>query len=77
MKKLLSLMLVLIVALSLAASVSAAEFPYVYDEAQVLTAGEETELAERLEKLGSTCGHRIVAVTVDDVPGGEDRKSVG
>jgi uncharacterized membrane protein YgcG len=75
MKKLLSLMLVLIVALSLAASVSAAEFPYVYDEAQVLTAGEETALAERLEKLGSTCGHRIVAVTVDDVPGG-DRDAV-
>ena len=71
MKKLFSLMLALIVALSMVISVSAAEPSHVYDEAQVLTPEQEAALSEKLEKLGSTYSRQIIAVTVADVPGGD------
>ena len=71
MKKLFSLMLALIIALSMVISVSAAEPSHVYDEAQVLTPEQEAALSAKLEKLGSTYSRQIIAVTVADVPGGD------
>lgn len=71
MKKLFSLMLVLIVALSMVISVSAAEPNYVYDEAQVLSQAQETELSAMLEKLSSTYNRQIIAVTIAEVSGGD------
>lgn len=71
MKKIFSLMLVLIAALSMVISVSAAEPNYVYDDAQVLSQEQEAELSAKLEKLGSTYNRQIIAVTIAAVPGGD------
>ena len=65
MKKMFSLMLVLIAALSMVISVSAAEPNYVYDDAQVLSQEQEAELSAKLEKLGSTYNRQIIAAVPD------------
>lgn len=68
-RKLLSLLLVVVLCLSLAVSVTAASDADVYDEADLLTSAEEAQLAEKLSALGSTYNAQIVVMTVSSTNG--------
>ena len=68
-RKLFSLLLVAVLCLSLAVSVTAASDADVYDEADLLTSAEEAQLAEKLSALGSTYNAQIVGMTVSSTNG--------
>ena len=70
-KRLFSAILVLMLLLSMAVSVSAATDAFVYDDAGLLTEGERTDLANRLAQLGSTYNAQIVVVTIPSAEGND------
>lgn len=73
-RKLFSVLLVLVLCLSMAISVSAATADFVYDEAGLLSRGEASELESKLARISDTYDAQIVVVTVDDaVDGNFDR----
>ena len=71
MKKLFSMLLVLVVVLSMAVSVSAATDQFVYDEAGLLTEQEAAYLSGRLSGLSSTYNAQIVVATIPSVQGSD------
>ena len=75
MKKFCSMMLVLVLVLSMAASVSAATDQFVYDEAGLLTAQEAADLSGRLSVLSSTYNAQIVVITIPSA-GGNDPDAI-
>ena len=70
-KRLFSAILVLMLLLSMAVSVSAATDAFVYDEAGLLTEGERADLANRLHKLSDTYNAQIVVVTIPSAEGND------
>ena len=70
-KRLFSAILVLMLLLSMAVSVSAATDAFVYDEAGLLTEGERADLANRLHKLSDTYNAQIVVVTIPSSEGND------
>ena len=68
-KKLFSALLVLILVLSMAATVSAATDEFVYDAARLLSQREEAALVDKLEQLSDTYGAQIVVMTLDSTNG--------
>ena len=70
-KRLFSGILVLMLLLSMAVSVSAATDAFVYDEAGLLTEGERADLANRLHKLSDTYNAQIVVVTIPTAEGND------
>lgn len=68
-RKLLSLLLVVVLCLSLAVSVTAVSDADVYDEADLLTNAEEAQLTEKLSVFGSTYNAQIVVMTVSSTNG--------
>ena len=71
MKKLFSLLLVLVLVLSMVVSVSAATDAFVYDDAGLLTEGERADLANRLARLSDTYNAQIVVVTIPSAEGND------
>ena len=70
-KRLFSAILVLMLLLSMAVSVSAATDAFVYDEAGLMTEGERADLANRLHKLSDTYNAQIVVVTIPSSEGND------
>ena len=70
-KRLFSAILVLMLLLSMAVSVSAATDAFVYDEAGLLTEGERSDLANRLAQLSDTYNAQIVVVTIPSAEGND------
>ena len=70
-KKLFSTILVLILVLGMAISVSAATNEFVYDEAGLLTQREEAALSEKLERISETYDAQIVVATVSELDYGD------
>ena len=70
-KRLFSAILVLMLLLSMAVSVSAATDAFVYDEAGLLTEGERADLANRLAQLSGTYNTQIVVVTIPTAEGND------
>ena len=70
-KRLFSAILVLMLLVTMAVSVSAATDAFVYDEAELLTEGERAELANRLHKLSDTYNAQIVVVTIPSAEGND------
>ena len=70
-KRLFSAILVLMLLLSMAVSVSAATDAFVYDEAGLLTEGERTNLTNRLAQLSDTYNAQIVVVTIPSAEGND------
>lgn len=70
-KRLFSGILVLMLLLSMAVSVSAATDAFVYDEAGLLTEGERTDLTNRLAQLSDTYNAQIVVVTIPSDEGND------
>ena len=70
-KRLFSAILVLMLLLSMAVSVSAATDAFVYDDAGLLTEGERSELSGRLAQLSDTYDAQIVVATVASVEDGD------
>lgn len=68
-KRLFSVILVLMLALSMAVSVSAATDAFVYDEAGLLTEGARADLANRLSQLSDTYDAQIVVATIPSAEG--------
>ena len=71
MKKLFSVMLVLILVLSMTVSVSAATDQFVYDDAGLLTAEETASLTARLSQLSDTYDAQIVVATISSAQGND------
>ena len=71
MKKLCSMMLVLVLLLSMAVSVSAATDRFVYDDADLLTDQEEATLSGRLSGLSGTYNAQIVVATIPSAQGND------
>lgn len=67
-KRFLGLLLALLLFVGLSLSVGAAA-PRLVDEADLLTAAEETELLTRLDEVSTTYGADVVVVTVDSTGG--------
>ncbi|MBQ8355126.1 MAG: TPM domain-containing protein [Oscillospiraceae bacterium] len=70
-KRLFSAILVLMLLLSMAVSVSAATDAFVYDEAGLLTEVERADLANRLARLSDTYNAQIVVVTIPSAEGND------
>jgi uncharacterized protein len=68
-KKLFSMILILVLAVSMAVSVSAAD-GFVYDDADLLPASQESSLSRKLAQLSDTYDAQIVVATVPTVSGG-------
>lgn len=75
MRKILSLVLLLVLCIGLVTAVSAADDPvYLVDEAELLTAGERLSLEEKLQQLSQEYNTQIVVYTTDYTGGaGADR----
>ena len=69
MKRVISLFLVLILCLSLAAQVSAAQLPRLVDSADLLLDGQEAELLTRLDQLSQELQVDVVVVTMESLGG--------
>ena len=70
MKKLLSVFLALLLCLSLAATAFASgQDTFVIDEADLLTASEETELTRKLQSLSDQYGAQIIVATMPSLQG--------
>ena len=70
-KRLFSAILVLMLLVSMAVSVSAATDAFVYDEAGLLTEGERADLENRLAQLSGTYNAQIVVVTIASAEGSD------
>ena len=70
-KRLFSTILVLLLVLSMAVSVSAATDAFVYDDAGLLTEGERAALSGRLEQLSDTYNAQIVVATIPSAEGND------
>lgn len=70
-KRLFSAILVLMLLVSMAVSVSAATDAFVYDDAGLLTEGERADLANRLAQLSDTYNAQIVVVTIPSAEGND------
>lgn len=71
-KKLFSVLLAVVLILSLAVSVSAASAADIYDEADLLTGEEETQLAQKLSEISKQFNAQLVIMTVPSVDGSVD-----
>lgn len=69
-RKLIPLLLFLTLCLGLAASVSASNTDFLYDDANLLTASQERTLREMLQDISHTYDAQIVVCTVSSTPGG-------
>ena len=67
-KRIFGLLFALLLCAGLSLSVGAAA-PRLVDEADLLTAAEETELLTRLDEVSAACGADVVVVTVDSTGG--------
>ena len=70
-KRLFSTILVLLLVLSMAVSVSAATDAFVYDDAGLLTEAERIELSGRLAQLSDAYNAQIVVVTIPSAQGND------
>lgn len=70
-KRLFSTILVLLLVLSMAVSVSAAADTFVYDDAGLLTEGERAALSGRLAQLSDTYNAQIVVATIPSAQGND------
>ena len=70
-RNIISLILALVLCVSLAVSVSASYDVGVWDEADLLTSREETQLSEKLSKISNEYGAEIVIMTLES-SGGRD-----
>lgn len=68
-RKIISAILALTLCFCLAISVSATETAHVYDDASLLTAGEEAALAEKLADLSQQYNAQILVVTIESLDG--------
>ena len=71
-RKLLTMLLVVVLCLSLTISVSAASEADIYDEADLLSSAEETQIAEKLSSIGQQFDAQIVIMTVSSTDGSID-----
>ena len=71
-RKLLSMLFVVVLCLSLAVSAFAASGADIYDEADLLSSAEETQIAEKLSKIGDQFDTQIVIMTVPTSDGSID-----
>ena len=71
-RKLLSMLFVVVLCLSLAVSAFAASGADIYDEADLLSTQEETQLAEKLSEIGEEFDAQIVIMTVSSTNGNID-----
>lgn len=69
MKRILSMILTLTLAVFFAVSVSAAQLPRLVDAADLLTAGQETKLLARLDQVSEELLCDVVIVTMDSCEG--------
>lgn len=71
-RKLLSMLFVVVLCLSLAVSTFAVSGADIYDEADLLSTQEETQLAEKLSEIGEEFDAQIVIMTVSSTGGNID-----
>ena len=71
-RKLLTVLLVVALCISLSISASAASGADIYDEADLLSNAEETQLAEKLSEIGKEVDAQIVIMTVSSTNGNID-----
>ena len=71
-RKLLSMLFVVVLCLGLAVSAFAASGADIYDEADLLSTQEETQLAEKLSEIGEEFDAQIVVMTVTSTSGNID-----
>ena len=71
-RKLLSMLFVVVLCLSFAVSAFAASGADIYDEADLLSTQEETQLAEKLSEIGEEFDAQIVVMTVTSTSGNID-----
>ena len=71
-RKLLTMLLVVMLCVSLTISASAASGADIYDEADLLSSAEETQIAEKLSKIGEQFDVQIVIMTVPTSDGSID-----
>ena len=71
-RKLLSMLFVVVLCLSLAVSAFAVSGANIYDEADLLSTQEETQLAEKLSEIGEEFDAQIVIMTVSSTGGNID-----
>ena len=71
-RKLLTMLLVVMLCVSLTISASAASGADIYDEADLLSSAEETQIAEKLSKIGEQFDAQIVIMTVPTSDGSID-----
>ena len=71
-RKLLSMLFVVVLCLSLAVGAYAASGADIYDEADLLSNQEETQLAEKLSEIGKEFDAQIVIMTVSSTNGNVD-----
>ena len=71
-RKLLSMLFVVVLCLGLAVSAFAASSADIYDEADLLSPQEETQLAEKLSEIGEEFDAQIVVMTVTSTSGNID-----
>ena len=71
-RKLLSMLFVVVLCLSFAVSAFAASGADIYDEADLLSSAEETQIAEKLSKIGEQFDAQIVIMTVPTSDGSID-----
>ena len=71
-RKLLSMLFVVVLCLSFAVSAFAASGADIYDEADLLSTQEETQLAEKLSEIGEEFDAQIVIMTVSSTNGNID-----
>lgn len=71
-RKLLTMLLVVVLCVSLSISASAASGADIYDEADLLSSAEETQLAEKLSNIGEQFDAQIVIMTVSTSDGNMD-----
>ena len=71
-RKLLTVLLAAVLCVSLSVSVYAASEADIYDEADLLSSAEETQIAEKLSKIGEEFDAQIVVMTVSSTGGNID-----
>ena len=71
-RKLLTMLFVVVLCLSLAVSAFAVSGAEIYDEADLLSSAEETQIAEKLSKIGEQFDAQIVIMTVPTSDGSID-----
>ena len=71
-RKLLTMLFVVVLCLSLAVSAFAVSGAEIYDEADLLSSAEETQIAEKLSKIGEQFDTQIVIMTVPTSDGSID-----